>query len=386
MAELRGALTRAWFSPALGERGTACEALLDWWYAQVRPERHPGAQLAVYRNERPLARLSGGVDGRGRPVQGDALFPVLSISKMLAALVVHHLHARDLFDYEQAVARHWPAFAAGGKDEITIAQLLSHRAGLAPPLLDEYRNWREWLTPSGPERLAEAARPRFPPGSRHAYHAQTWGYVVDGLVRRWTGLRTGAVLARQLGGRAGGPACFLGLPEAAAPRLAALASATFPGLGPDRPAGGEDHVMNSPALLAQGLSWGGGVASAEGLAAVLQIFARRGRLREEPLFDAEEWRALTTPRNERQPVDARLGTRVVWGLGVMLGRSEGVRGCRGPVFGRAAGPETLGHLGGNCALAWADAGTGTSLAFLSARAPPDPDYQGLSDRVRALVD
>lgn len=370
------------FAPELPAAERA--ALLDWWRANVVPARHPGAQLAVVRRGRVLLQLAAGVDGRGEPIRHDSLIGVLSVTKMLGAFVMHHLHACAHYEYDDPVARHWPGFEANGKEAITIEQVLSHRSGLAPPLLDEYRNWREWLQPGGTDRLIERMRPRFEPGTTSAYQAQTWGYVVDGLVRRFTGHGTGTVLAQQLSGRGTHDSVFLGLPERELPRHAPLAAATFPHLGDDLPEGGETNLLNAPTLLVRNLAWGGAVASAAGLAAALQVFAMRGVLDDEPLFGREEWEALIVPRSGPDEVDRRLGQRTRWGLGVMVGQSEGVRGTRGPIFGRDAGPETVGHMGGNSSIAWADAATGVSVVFLSIRAPADPDYSTLSDHLRAL--
>ena len=37
---------------------------------------------------------------------------------------------RGLLSYEEPVALFWPEFAAAGKEHATVAQLLSHQAGL----------------------------------------------------------------------------------------------------------------------------------------------------------------------------------------------------------------------------------------------------------------
>lgn len=385
-APAKGRSNVTWVAPDVLPARRELDALQDWWQRNVVPSRHPGAQLALVRDGRLLLQCVGGVDGLGQPIGTESLICVLSITKMLGALVMHHLHACASFDYRDPVVRHWPEFGDGDKAGITIEQVLSHRSGLAPPLLDEYRNWREWLVPDGPDRLIEQLRPRYAPGSTTAYQAQTWGYVVDGLVRRLTGRDTGAMLTRLLSRQATRASLYLGLPARELPRHAALSAATFPHLGAQLPAGGEANLLNAPALLERGLAWGGAVASAAGLAGALQIFAHRGRQDDEALFGLEEWQALIAPRNDPDTVDRRLGMRARWGLGVMVGRSEGVRGTHGPIFGHAAGPETVGHMGGNSAMAWADAATGASLAFLSVRAPADPDYTTLSDRVRALLD
>ena len=41
------------------------------------------------------------------------------------------LVSRGAAGLDDPVARHWPEFAVAGKEEVTLRQLLSHRAGLA---------------------------------------------------------------------------------------------------------------------------------------------------------------------------------------------------------------------------------------------------------------
>jgi CubicO group peptidase (beta-lactamase class C family) len=44
------------------------------------------------------------------------------------------LAQRGAPDLDRPVAEYWPVFAAGGKDQVTTRQVLSHRAGL--PAID----------------------------------------------------------------------------------------------------------------------------------------------------------------------------------------------------------------------------------------------------------
>ena len=65
-----------------------------------------------------------------RPVTSASLFNVFSVTKGVAVTVLHILAEEGRLDYERTVASYWPAFAAAGKQDITVAELLSHRAGL----------------------------------------------------------------------------------------------------------------------------------------------------------------------------------------------------------------------------------------------------------------
>jgi CubicO group peptidase (beta-lactamase class C family) len=80
------------------------------------------------------------------------------------------------------VCKVWPEFAAQGKEAITIAQLLSHQAGL--PALS--RDVSIFDYQAVVDALAAEA-PQWPPGDGHGYHPRTYGFLVDELVRRLSG-------------------------------------------------------------------------------------------------------------------------------------------------------------------------------------------------------
>ena len=80
---------------------------------------------------------------------------------------------------ERRVAEFWPEFAQGGKEKITLAQLLSHQAGLAA--FDESVDVVDY---AAVVRALEKQKPLWPPGTAHGYHARTFGFLLDELVRR----------------------------------------------------------------------------------------------------------------------------------------------------------------------------------------------------------
>ena len=65
-----------------------------------------------------------------RPWRRDTLVDVFSVGKAMAALCVLMLADRGALGLDSPVAAYWPEFAAAGKGEATVAQLLSHQLGL----------------------------------------------------------------------------------------------------------------------------------------------------------------------------------------------------------------------------------------------------------------
>ncbi|SDT74678.1 serine hydrolase domain-containing protein [Actinoplanes derwentensis] len=146
--------------------------------------REIGAACVVYRDGRKVVDLWGGYrDGVTRdPWEHDTMVPVFSTSKGVSSMAVAVLHARGLLDYDERVATYWPEFAAAGKAEVTVRQLLSHQAGL--PVIDRPLNLTDL---SGSATLAAALaeqRPAWTPGERHGYHGQTLGWYESELVSR----------------------------------------------------------------------------------------------------------------------------------------------------------------------------------------------------------
>ncbi|MER5704772.1 serine hydrolase domain-containing protein [Micromonospora sp. NPDC002296] len=179
-----------------------------------------GAAVTVYRRGRPVVELWRGVANpeTGRPWRRDTMAVLASLSKTLVTGAALMLTERGVLDLDVPVAHWWPEFAAEGKGGITLRMVLSHRSGVVA--LDHRPITYEALRTGTPvvEALA-AARPEWPPGTAHGYHATTFGHLVGELVRRTTGLTVGRFVAREIAGPLGLD-CHIGLPADAVPRLA----------------------------------------------------------------------------------------------------------------------------------------------------------------------
>jgi CubicO group peptidase (beta-lactamase class C family) len=182
-----------------------------------------GAAVCVYHRGRPVVDAwAGERDDEGRPWQADTMAMSFSTSKGVLATLLHVLVDRGLLDYDDRVAHHWPAFGQGGKEGITVRDVLSHRAGLSRlrPLLDRGERILDW---EYMVRGLERARPSPKPGGRSAYHAFTFGWLVGELVQRVTGRPLGEVLRRELAEPLGLDGLFIGASPEAQLRAAALA-------------------------------------------------------------------------------------------------------------------------------------------------------------------
>jgi CubicO group peptidase (beta-lactamase class C family) len=142
-----------------------------------------GAAVSIWQNGEPFLELHGGFRdaGREQPWTADTLVLIWSATKGLgSACLLHALQEHNL-DIQERVAEVWPEFAQAGKSEITLAQLLSHQAGLAA--LDEKVDVLDY---SAIIAALEKQAPLWSPGTAHGYHARTFGFLLDELIRRIT--------------------------------------------------------------------------------------------------------------------------------------------------------------------------------------------------------
>ena len=147
-----------------------------------------GLQVAVRQHGEVLANVAAGTLGTAdpRPVRPSSLFNVFSVSKVVLAMGVHLLLEDGSIRLDDPVAKHWPAFGAGGKGNVTVRHLLAHQAGLAnamPPAatLDELLDWGR-MTAFLANATAEHA-----PGAETRYHYLTFAWACGGLIEAVTG-------------------------------------------------------------------------------------------------------------------------------------------------------------------------------------------------------
>jgi CubicO group peptidase (beta-lactamase class C family) len=145
-----------------------------------------GAAVSIWHNGEPLLELHGGFRDahRTQPWTDDTLVLVWSATKGIGSACLLHALQENGIELTHRVAEFWPEFAQNGKREITIAQLMSHQDGLSA--IDEPIEIFDY---EGVITALAKQKPLWPPGTAHGYHARTFGFLVDELLRRITGAR-----------------------------------------------------------------------------------------------------------------------------------------------------------------------------------------------------
>ena len=180
-----------------------------------------GAGVSVFHKGKCVVDIAGGYFDKEatKPYTLDTLQLVFSTTKGVVATAVAMCVERGVLSYEEPVSLFWPEFAAHGKEQVTVAQLLSHQAGLytvdGPLTFQEVLDWNTMVS-----RLANTA-PLFPVGSTHGYHAITFGWLAGHLVRLVDGRNIGRFIAEEIATPLGGE-IYVGLPAHLEPRVSPI--------------------------------------------------------------------------------------------------------------------------------------------------------------------
>jgi CubicO group peptidase (beta-lactamase class C family) len=180
-----------------------------------------GAGVSVFHKGKCVVDIAGGFFDKEatKPYTLDTLQLVFSTTKGVVATAVAICVERGLLSYEEPVSLFWPEFAAHGKENVTVAQLLSHQAGLytveGELSFEELLDWNTMVA-----RLADTA-PLFPVGSTHGYHAVTFGWLAGHLVRLVDGRNIGRFIAEEIANPLGGE-IYVGLPAHLEPRVSPI--------------------------------------------------------------------------------------------------------------------------------------------------------------------
>ncbi|MET7993983.1 serine hydrolase domain-containing protein [Amycolatopsis sp. NPDC005232] len=158
-------------------------------FDEVAAAASGGVAFSVFQRGRLVVELCAGSAAPGVPWTRDTRVVLFSGTKGIVATLVAMLTARGQLGPSERVARYWPEFAAAGKADVTVSQVLAHTVGLPyvdadVPMADNAANAAALASQS----------PLWTPGTRVAYHALTYGYLATELIRRVTGQRVGELM------------------------------------------------------------------------------------------------------------------------------------------------------------------------------------------------
>ncbi len=324
-----------------GQAGEAIGAIVR---EEIAAGKVPGAVVVLGIGDRIVVRQAYGnrsVMPSVQPTMLGTIYDAASLTKVMATSVaIMQLVERGQIDLDRPAAAYWPAFAANGKGDITVRQLLTHYAALPAGLPT-----RAWSGTEGALDAIVALKPLAPAGTRFVYSDVDF-IVLGEIVRRVAGQPLDAYAAKNIFQPLG------------------MRDTGF------RPTAPRDRI--APADVEAGeLRWGevqdpiayrmGGVAGHAGAfttADDLTKFAQALLAGGKGVLKPESVAAMTRPQSPP-------GGSAVRGLGWDIDSPYAV--WLAPAFS----PQSYGHTGYTGTAIWIDPTTKTFLIVLSNRLHPD---------------
>jgi uncharacterized protein YbbC (DUF1343 family)/CubicO group peptidase (beta-lactamase class C family) len=165
------------------------DAILQSATAANAGDRIPGAVVVIGHHGRVVYRKAFGwrsLEPAREPMTADTVFDVASLTKCLVtATAVMQLVESGRLSLNDPVARWLPGFAANGKQEITVRQLLTHFSGLREDL--DLFSPPQWAAKQTAYELANREKPVATPGARFRYSDIDF-IVLGELVEKLSGL------------------------------------------------------------------------------------------------------------------------------------------------------------------------------------------------------
>lgn len=362
-------------TPFSGTLAAGWESVREVFADNFASQGEVGAAVSIFHRGKCVVDLIGGFTDKtdSIPYSKDTLQLVFSTTKGIAAIALAMLVDRGLVDYDDLVVEHWPEFGQHGKDEATIAQLVSHQCGLyavdGPLTIEEALDWNTITA-----RLAATA-PRWPIGTAHGYHALTYGWLIGEVIRRVDGRSPGRFVQEEIAEPLG-VEMYIGLPAEQEPRVSdvttqrstkkeskvdpKIAAMIEKFMGPGTPAhdalslGGVfgDGAFNQPRVRAAEIPAANGISNARSLATIYAATMQEVN-GTQLLSSAVRERAARTVTPENEP-DKCLVLGTTFGMGFMTS---------GP-FVPMAGPGSFGHPGAGGSVAFAQPSRELAFAYV----------------------
>ena len=307
----------------------ALDSVRQLFEAELRRGLETGVQLSVScRGE--AVELAVGDNGDGEPMTERTYVPWTCSSKPLGALAFAQAWEAGLLDLDTTVCSVLAEYAGGGKETVTVRDLLSHTTGLADPIMS---------LPSGsapvtsPEEFAAlvwavicAAPAELQPGTAMIYNPVANWFVLDRMLATVTGTQPGDSY-RNLFGRLD-LAASLGQPPVPAEQQVRVHAAAGQQAG-------LAAMQLASALPLPGVGvWG----PMRELRQIGEVLLAKGVHRGAPLVGKASVEALIATRWPGSGHRSICDTDFPYGLGVMT---------LPVMFGRRCSVRTFGHAGGN---------------------------------------
>ena len=340
-----------------------------------------GGAYCAYVDGEPVVDLWGGSARPGTPWEAGTTTVIMSATKGLVSLCVQMLVDRGELDLDAPVTKYWPEFGQNGKEDTLVRHVMLHTAGVLgfPGQTDllqfDGTGWDDY------DAIAAgfaASAPEWEPGSKHGYHALSFGWLAGEIVRRASGRSVGTYFPDEIAGPLG-LECWIGTSDVELQRVARVHKTDarhLPGFLRKAYEGAElvasdpttmsgraflggngtsgiaqlELLFNNPKVLRAEFPAGGATSTARALARLWAVLAADGELDGTRLFSHEsvnQWGAIASNTPDvlmsevpmprmlagKEPLVPRtlgyLGNGVMAGLGHRFGPNPDAFGAEG---------------------------------------------------------
>jgi CubicO group peptidase (beta-lactamase class C family) len=344
--------------------------------AAIEAKEIPGAVVLVARRGSVAYLKAFGhraVEPSTEPMTTDTIFDMASLTKVLAtAPAIILLVERGAIRLDDRVKRYLPQFTGGGKDAITVRQLLTHYSGMRPDF-DLSRSW-EGYDAALQELWKETTQGE--PGKEFVYSDLNF-IALGEIVRAVSGKKLDAFSRENIYDPLGMSETRFNPPPAWRARIAPTESRTrslayLKGQGTPAESSGflRGEVHDPTAWRMEGVAGPAGLfSSARDVAIYTQMFLDRGVHEARRFLSPLAVQAMTTPQSPPSALPLR-------GLGWDIDTSYS--SPRGDLFGSG-----YGHTGFTGTSLWVHPASETFVVILSNRV--HPDGKGDATHLRGVI-
>ena len=334
-----------------------------------------GASVAVWQDGREsFCFCSGWRDAeREVPWTPDTMVLVWSATKGLSSACVLHALERSGHDLSTRVSDFWPEFGQSGKEDVTVGEVVSHRAGLSA-LIDKEAALHDH---DAVIRAIESQAPLWDSREEHGYSPRVYGFLAEEFVRRLSAKPLGEYWKENFA-EPMGLDLWIGLPESLHHRAAQMIAARA-GCGDDEfsqamatpgsltreafstPSGAmSPSAMNSPDLRSASLPALGAIGSADSLAKFYGMLSLGGSWDGRQYFSGRAINWMTT--RLAQGFDKTLRTETAFSAGFMMDPLNDSGQKKRHLFGPCI--SAFGHPGAGGSLGFADPENRLGFAYV----------------------
>ncbi|CAG8675777.1 10661_t:CDS:1, partial [Scutellospora calospora] len=144
-----------------------------------------GASVSVFYNNNMVINLQGGIANlnNGKIYDSETLQLVFSSSKVLTGIVIARLVEQGLLNYNEKISKYWPEFSQSGKENVTLLDLIVHRAGVS--YIDSHQmTLKDLSNLDSLSKILQSQPHNFNGIPTKAYHGVSRGWYLNEIVRR----------------------------------------------------------------------------------------------------------------------------------------------------------------------------------------------------------